>query len=71
MIMKIDEYEIGDEVDVFAYNEDIFHDFSGKIVKINIAKDIITVRDQDDDAFDVDTKQIRLTYSEDDDTFLV
>jgi hypothetical protein len=59
--MKTDEYEIGDEVDVSAYNDDIFHDFSGKIVKINTAKDIITVRDQDDDAFDVDTKQICLT----------
>lgn len=62
--MHIDEYEIGDEVDVFADTNDIFTDFSGRIVKINYDTRLITVKDQDDDCWDAEVNQIRLTYSE-------
>lgn len=67
MKLNIDEYNIGDEVDVFANSDDIFTEFSGKIVNIKPWLNIITVRDQDDDCVDVDVNQVRLTYSEEDD----
>lgn len=66
MKLHIDEYNIGDVVDVFAKSDDIFTEFSGKIVNIKPWLNIITVKDQDDDCFDVAADQVRLTYSEDD-----
>lgn len=63
--MTIDQYEIGDEVDVFPRPNDIFEEFTGRIVNIDLENDNITVVDQDDDHFDVDAKQIKLAYNED------
>ena len=65
MKMTIDQYEIGDEVDVFPHPNDIFEEFTGRIVDIDLENDNITVVDQEDDHYDVDAKQIKLAYSED------
>ena len=64
MRMTIDQYEIGDEVDVFPRVNDIFEEFTGRIIEINLDDDLITVCDQDDECFDVDANQIKLAYTE-------
>lgn len=63
-MLDITQYEIGDNVDVYPLKNDIFEEFSGRIVEINMMDDIITVVDQDDEYYDVHAKQIRLTHSE-------
>lgn len=68
MKLSIDQYKIGDEVDVFANASDSFYDFSGRIIDINEETGIVTVKDQDEDCWDVDVDQICLTYDEEQDT---
>ena len=54
-------FEVGDEVDVFA--SDNHYSFTGEIVKINHNSDggvFYTVKDQDDDFWDTDGKDMAL-----------
>ena len=55
-IFKSSTFDVGNSVEVTANRGDIFHDFLGTVAAI---KDhgIITVRDQDDDCFDVSAIQ--------------
>ena len=64
MRMTIDQYEIGDEVDVFPRASDTFEEFTGRIVELDLENDIITVVDENDEYHDVIVKQIKLAYSE-------
>lgn len=68
--MKFEDCEINKQVDVFPYEDDEFCEFTGKIVDIDEENNLISVKDQDDDVFQVSPKQIRLTYNEDDDSIL-
>jgi len=52
-------FSIGDEVEVIANINDIFCDFMGTVIGIK-GNNIIQVRDQDDDVFDVDADQCTL-----------
>lgn len=57
-------YEVGDEVDVFPNDDDIFEEFTGTIVDINLETGLLSIRDQDDDVWDAEANQLVLTYSE-------
>ena len=70
MKMNIEEYKIGDIVDVFPLKNDCFDEFTGRITSINIDQDLIIVTDQDDESYGVYAKQIQLTYNEVDDSVL-
>jgi len=50
------QFQIHDSVVVIPKDSDTFHDFIGTIVKIHDTH--ATVRDQDDDCFDVDFDQL-------------
>jgi hypothetical protein len=57
-------YSVGDIVDVYPLKNDIFDEFTGKIVEIDLENDNIIVVDQDDEYYDVYAKQITLAYTE-------
>jgi hypothetical protein len=57
-------YSVGDIVDVYPLKNDIFDEFTGKIVEIDLENDNIIVVDQDDEYYDVYAKQIILAYTE-------
>jgi len=50
------DFEIGDEVEVEPFSKDNFHSFVGRIS--GFRDDLITVNDQDDDAWDVYPQQL-------------
>jgi transcription antitermination factor NusG len=52
-------FEIGDQVEVLANNDDVFNDFIGTVVNIK-EEGIISVKDQDDDVWDVGENQCYL-----------
>jgi hypothetical protein len=64
MIKLTEEYQIGDHVDVYPRDDDEFFEFSGRIVDIDLDTNVINVVDQDDDVWQVDNKQIQMTYNE-------
>lgn len=66
--MRFDDCEVNQQVDVFPYDTDDFYEFTGRIVHIDEDKNLISVRDQEDDVFQVSPRQIRLTYNEDSDS---
>jgi hypothetical protein len=66
--MRFDDCEINQQVDVFPYDTDEFYEFTGKIIDIDEDNNLISVRDQDDDVFQVSPRQIRLTYSDETDS---
>ena len=71
MRKDIHYYEIGDEVDVYPRKNDIFdHEFTGRIVDIDIDNNNLTVVDQDDDHYDVDVGQISLAYNDGEEEFI-
>lgn len=58
--LLMNHLKVGDSVNVTATPTDSFHDFCGIIVKINIDDELIAVRDQDDDWFEVTPSQVKL-----------
>ena len=52
------KFEKGNDVEVTAKAENIFHDFNGVIVKVT--SDGYIVQDQDENCFSVDEDQIEL-----------
>ena len=49
-------FKIGDNVEVLANNDDIFHDFIGTAIGFK-ENGIVQVRDQDDDVWDCSVNQ--------------
>lgn len=64
MRMRITDYRIGDEVDVYAFDGDEFHDFCGVINSIDMDNNECLVLDEEGDNVRVSVQQIRLKYSE-------
>lgn len=52
----IEDFGKGDEVNVEAHPDDIFHDFSGMVKAVN--REYIVVVDQDGDAWDCEPRQL-------------
>lgn len=66
MRLTIEDYEIGDLVDVFPKGDDNFDEFTGNICKINTADDTVIVIDEDQEKYTVNVKQINLAYNYED-----
>jgi len=58
MKRTIHDFNEGEVVEVYANENDIFHDFEGKIA--GFRNDLIQVIDMDDDVYEVDPHQVRL-----------
>ena len=52
-------FDVGDIVEVLANKNDIFRDFCGQVCRIK-GKGIISVKDQEDNVFDVGENQCEL-----------
>lgn len=66
MRLTIEDYEVGDLVDVFPRSNDDFDEFTGNICKINTADDTVVVVDENQEKYTVHVKQIYLTYNYED-----
>lgn len=67
MRRTIEEYEIGDQVDVFPTDRDPFDEFTGLILKINTVNDTVIVVDDCQEHWTVCVRQINMAYNHDDD----
>jgi hypothetical protein len=57
--MKIQDFEIGDSVDVEYWHGDLFnHDFTGHVTRIN--HEFVTVCDQEGNSWDCNPNQLEL-----------
>ena len=59
MSITIDDFHKNDIVDVYPTSTDMFSDFTGKI--IGFRDNFVQVKDQDDDVFEVEPHQCRLS----------
>jgi hypothetical protein len=59
MSITIDDFIENDIVDVYPTSSDDFFDFTGKI--IGFRNNLVQVKDQDDDVFEVEPHQCRLS----------
>lgn len=66
MRKTIEEYEIGDQVDVFPTDRDPFDEFTGLIIKINTANDTVIVVDDYQENWTVSVRQINMAYNHND-----
>jgi hypothetical protein len=67
MKRTIEEYLVGDEVDVFPDGDSLCsEEFTGRITSIDLENDIITVKDLDDDVWDMSPHEIQPTHNHDD-----
>jgi ribosomal protein L21E len=52
----LEDFGVGDHVNVESHPDDIFHDFTGTVVEVN--NEYIIVEDQDGDRWDCEPQQL-------------